>query len=162
MKKEEFVRKIYDAAVKIGEIDPIFVTAQAALESGWGAAAIGTYNIFGITKGSWKGECKLVLTTEYFSSPDKRFGDGERVVGVEKVGTKRYRYSVYRWFRVYASYEECLRDHLAILQKPMYADAWEYRKDRHEFLRRIAGRYATAPNYVEIMESMFKSVERRL
>ena len=162
MKKEEFVRKIYDAAVNIGEIDPIFVTAQAALESGWGAAAIGTYNIFGITKGSWKGECKLVLTTEFFSSPDKKFASPEKVVSVEQVGLKRYRYSVYRLFRVYESYEECLRDHLAILQKPMYADAWVYRKDRHEFLRRIASRYATAPNYVEIMESMFRSVERRL
>jgi flagellum-specific peptidoglycan hydrolase FlgJ len=161
MNKEEFVRKIYAAAVRIGEIDPIFVTAQAALESGWGAKSIGTYNIFGITKGSWIGECRLVLTTEYFSDSGKKFVDPEKVVSVERSGNK-WRYKVYRLFRVYKSYEECLRDHLAILQKPIYMDAWEYRKDRHKFLRLIAEKYATSPDYIEIMESMFKSVERRL
>ena len=67
MMKEEFVKKIYAAAVRIGEIDPLFVTAQAALESGWGANAIGTYNIFGITKGSWTGDTELVSTTVYLS-----------------------------------------------------------------------------------------------
>ena len=38
MTVKEFVKWIYPAA-KCGEISPVFVTAQAALESGWGKSA---------------------------------------------------------------------------------------------------------------------------
>ena len=48
MTPKEFVAWIYPAAERIGEISPLFVTAQAALESGWGKSAIGN-NLFGIT-----------------------------------------------------------------------------------------------------------------
>ena len=161
MNKEEFVKKIYDAAVRIGEIDPIFVTAQAALESGWGAKSIGTYNIFGITKGSWTGKTELILTTEYFSTSDRKWKLPEKVESVEAVNGK-YKYKVWRLFRVYESYDECLQDHLRILRGTKYASAWEYRKDRHEFLRKIASTYATSPTYVQTMESMFNSVLKRL
>ena len=166
MTKEEFVKKIYAAAVRIGEIDPLFVTAQAALESGWGANAIGTYNIFGITKGSWTGDTELVPTTEYFNRPDITFKSPECVLSVEKVGSNRYKYKVKRLFRKYNSYDECLADHLAILKKPGYADAWEYRKDPYKFAEKISdhvgARYATATDYVKVMHSMINSVKRRL
>ena len=51
MTVKDFVKWIYPQARKMGEINPVFVTAQAALESGWGKSAIGN-NLFGITKGS--------------------------------------------------------------------------------------------------------------
>ena len=64
MTVKDFVKWIYPQARKMGEINPVFVTAQAALESGWGKSAIGN-NLFGITKGSsWKGAVRLVTTTE--------------------------------------------------------------------------------------------------
>jgi flagellum-specific peptidoglycan hydrolase FlgJ len=48
-----FARQVYAAAVEAKtEIDPAFVTAQAMLETGWGARVIGKANLFGITKGS--------------------------------------------------------------------------------------------------------------
>jgi flagellar protein FlgJ len=68
----------------------------------------------------------------------------------------------YRLFRVYDSLEDCLADHLVILKKPGYADAWPYRDNPMEFARRIVdskgAKYATAPDYAQIMESMIATV----
>ena len=79
----EFVRKIYPAAARLyrsGGVHPLFVTAQAALETGWKIKGIGN-NIFGITKGSkWTGSVSLELTTEYFKTPSVKFKAPERVV----------------------------------------------------------------------------------
>nr|AIA83789.1 glucosaminidase [uncultured Pseudomonas sp.] len=93
MRVSEFVKWIYPLAKKMGEIDPIFVTAQAALESGWGKSAIGN-NLFGITKGStWKGAVQLVNTTEYFSTPNVTFKATGKVMSVTKLSEKRYKYA---------------------------------------------------------------------
>ena len=167
----EFVRTVYPAARALYEkrdsIHPVFVTAQAALETGWKLKTDGTNNLFGITKGSsWTGEVKLCLTTEYFSVPDKKFYLPERAVSVEKVAEGRYKYRVFRFFRVYGSLEGCLDDHLAVLGKPGYADAWPYRDDPKEFARRIidgtGAKYATAPNYAELMASVIETVKRHV
>ena len=124
MTVKDFVKWIYPQARKMGEINPVFVTAQAALESGWGKSAIGN-NLFGITKGSsWKGAVRLVTTTEYFSRPDIGFKAPEKVLQVVRLSEKRYRYTVKRLFRDYDSVADCLADHLAILKKPGFADAW--------------------------------------
>lgn len=48
-KQIEFVKKVYPAAerlAKAGGVSPLFVTAQAALETGWEIRGIGN-NIFG-------------------------------------------------------------------------------------------------------------------
>lgn len=166
----EFVRRVYPAAdrlrVRENGVHPLFVTAQAALETGWKTGGISN-NIFGITKGSsWTGKTALVLTTEYFNTADRKFSAPERVVGVERVGEDRYRYRVERLFRVYDSLEDCLADHTAILKRPGYADAWPFRDNPVEFARRISdsagAQYATAPNYAEVMAGMIKTVERIL
>ena len=85
----EFVRKIYPAAARLyrsGGVHPLFVTAQAALETGWKIKGIGN-NIFGITKGSkWTDPVSLELTTEYFKTPRVKFKAPERVVSIEHVG----------------------------------------------------------------------------
>ena len=89
----EFVRKIYPAAARLyrsGGVHPLFVTAQAALETGWKIKGIGN-NIFGITKGSkWTGPVSLELTTEYFKTPSVKFKAPERVVSIEHVGPCKY------------------------------------------------------------------------
>lgn len=163
MTVKEFVKWIYPAA-KSGEISPVFVTAQAALESGWGKSAIGN-NLFGITKGSsWTGAVQLVNTTEYFSRPDVTFKAPEKVLSVTKINDKRYKYSVRRFFRDYESVSECLDDHLAILKKPGYADAWPYRDDARKFTEYIVNdigpKYATAPNYYTEMCKVITMVEK--
>lgn len=163
MRVNEFVKWIYPQAHSMGDISPIFTTAQAALESGWGKSAIGN-NLFGITKGSsWTGAVQLVTTTEYFSRSDVKFKLPEKVIQVEQVGDKRYKYTVKRLFRDYDCVADCLADHMAILQKPGYKDAWPYRKYPKRFVRAIVdgigSKYATSPDYVETMDKLFDMVE---
>lgn len=162
MTVKDFVTWVYPEACK-GEISPLFVTAQAALESGWGKSGIGN-NLFGITKGSWTGPVELVTTTEYFNRPDVQFKAPEKVLSVTPLGNGRYKYSVKRFFRKYDCLADCLADHLAILKKPGYADAWPYRNNPDKFVEKIqdcvGGRYATAPNYVDTMKKIFRMVER--
>ncbi|MDR2469786.1 MAG: hypothetical protein LBD27_04820, partial [Tannerella sp.] len=101
----------------------LFIAAQAALEAGWKLSDIN--NLFGITKGtSWTGETKLCLTREVFSVPDRKFILPEKVVSVTPLSGGRYDYRLHRLFRVYPNLEACLDDHLAILRKSGYADAW--------------------------------------
>lgn len=164
MKPKDFVMWVYPQAKQMSEISPVFVTAQAALETGWGNSAIGN-NLFGITKGkSWNGPVKLVTTTEYFSRPDVKFNKPEEVLEVSKVAEKTYKYKVRRFFRDYSSVGECLNDHLSILKKPGYSDAWPYRNSPREYVRKIVDtvglRYATSPTYVATMDKMFAMVEK--
>ena len=83
-------------------------------------------------------------------------------MSVEQVAPDRYKYRVYRFFRVYPTVDACLDDHLALLKKPMYADAWPYRGDAKEYARRLVdntgAKYATAPNYAAIMASVIDTV----
>ena len=166
VKQMEFCRAIYQAAKKINEIDPVFVAAQACLESGWGERKIGKYNVFGITKGStWPASrCILVYTTEVFKTNTVRFKLPEKVVSITKNSRGNYVYKVYRLFKNFNSYEECLQEHLRIFKKSGYADAWPYRKNAREFARRITNnvgcKYATDPNYLKTMNAMIASVER--
>ena len=166
MRVSDFVAWIYPQAKKLGEIDPLFVTAQAALESGWGSSAIGN-NLFGITKGSsWNGAVRLVTTTEYFSRPDVTFNAPEEVLEVVQVGERKYKYKVKRFFRDYDTVGDCLNDHLLVLRKKGYADAWPYRHDAGEYLRRIVdsvgSKYATDPNYVETMLKIIEMVKSQV
>lgn len=164
-KQRQFCMMVYKAARNINEISPVFVAAQACLESAWGANVIGKYNCFGITRGSnWNGKTVLVLTSEVFNSPDVKFRSPECVVSIRKRSDGRYIYKVKRLFKDFDSMEDCLREHLRIFRKPGYADAWPYRKNPREFARRIADnkgcKYATAPNYATIMSAMISSVEQ--
>ena len=163
--QQDFCKEVYNAACKINEISPVFVAAQACLESSWGAKRVGKYNLFGITKGTgWTGKTVLVLTSEVFSTPNKKFAAPEKVVSVIKRLDGRYQYKVYRLFKDFASMKDCLREHLRLFQKPGYSDAWPYRKNAREFAKRIVNnqgcKYATDPHYSKTMEAMIRSVER--
>ena len=161
-KQIEFAKEIYLAAKK-GEIDPVFVTAQACLETGWGKSKIGKFNIFGITKGSWTGKTVLILTTEYFSTPNKVFKAPERKVSVVKMGPTKYKYTVNRLFREYDSLKQALDDHTAIFKKDMYVDAWPFRNDPVKFAEKICdnmgAKYATSPSYLTSLKSMINQIQ---
>lgn len=165
VKQQNFCRMVYEAAKRLGEINPTFVAAQACLESSWGERTIGKYNCFGITKGTgWKGKVILSPTTEIFSSNAVKFTYPERVTKITPIGGGKYRYSCYRYFKDFESMEQCLEEHLRLFKKPGYKDAWPYRKDAREFAKRIADnvgcKYATAPTYYKTMCAMIASVER--
>jgi len=167
MDKVSFIKWIYPATKGL-EINGIFTTAQAALESGWGTSSIGN-NIFGITKGSsWNGAVELVTTTEYFSTDKVSFKLPERVLSImpfkNKKGVTKYKYKVKRLFRQYDTIVECLKDHESILKKPIYADAWPYRNDPEEFAKKIVdsvgGKYATALDYADNLKSIIRDIRK--
>lgn len=164
--QREFARNIYVAAQKATDIAPEFVTAQAILESGWGKARVGKYNLFGITKGSrWTGKTVLIKTHEYFNTPNRTFIAPERVVSVCKCKSgNRWYYTVYRLFKDFDSLADCLAEHSRLLQKPGFADAWPYRHDAEEFASRICdnkrSKYATSPDYLRQMLSLIASVRK--
>lgn len=162
MTTKEFVKWLYPAAKK-GEINPVFVVAQAALETGWGKSKIGQYNLFGITKGSWTGKTLLVTTTEVFATNTVKFNAPEQVLSITLIAGGKFRYTVKRLFRDYDSLEQCLADHFAILKQPHFSHAWQYRNDPVKFVEQLqAGRmkYATDPNYTATMRKMFVMVEK--
>lgn len=165
MTSKEFAKWVYAAAQKASDINPIFITAQAALESGWGKSTIGKYNLFGITKGSsWSGKTILVTTHEVFSSDTKKFVKPEEILSITKLSNGKFRYKVKRLFKDFGSLEECLSEHLRILKKSGYSDAWPYRKSPKEFAKRISNnigcKYATDPNYYRTMCAMIDTVQR--
>lgn len=163
-KQWDFVKKVYQAA-KGGEIHPLFVAAQAVLETGWGKSTIGENNIFGITKGSWTGPVDMIQTTEYFSNGSKTLKAPDRVLKKVKITNGRWKYTVIRAFRHYESLEECLKDHTSIFKKSMYSDAWEYRQDPLTFASKICdengAKYATSPSYYYNIRSLILQIRNK-
>lgn len=164
-----FVKLIYPIAKQLeasGGLNSLFTTAQAALESGWGDKSIGN-NIFGITIGStWKGNKKLVVTTEYFNTANVKFKLPEEVISINKVSSGKYEYKVKRFYRDYNTIYDSLIDHENILKKSIYSDAWPYRNDPYKYSElicdNVGSKYATAPNYASLMKSMINSVKTRV
>ena len=116
MTPSEFKRTYYPAIERVCAgtgLNPLFVAAQAALETGWGKRAIGN-NLFGITAGDkWTGKRRIVRTTEYFRD-DRQGGNFVRVHSITPLLDGRYRYDVDRAFRDYDTVEECLHDHFKV------------------------------------------------
>ncbi|WP_223651795.1 flagellar assembly peptidoglycan hydrolase FlgJ [Halopseudomonas nanhaiensis] len=122
------------AAARLG-VDPHYLVAQAALETGWGKSVIresdgsSSHNLFGIkTHNSWNGDSASVMTTEY--------RDG--VKGQERAS-----------FRSYESYEQSFDDYVSFLEtNGRYKQALGSTANPDQFFRELqrAG-YATDPQY---------------
>lgn len=122
------------AAARLG-VDPHYLVAQAALETGWGKSIIkqpdgsNSHNLFGIkAHGGWQGESASVMTHEY--------RDG--VKGQERAS-----------FRSYASFEQSFDDYVNFLEgNDRYKQALARTESPDTFFRELqqAG-YATDPQY---------------
>lgn len=122
------------AAARLG-VDPHYLVAQAALETGWGKSIIrekdgsSSHNLFGIkTHGQWQGDSANVLTSEY------------------RGGVKQQERAT---FRSYDSYEQSFNDYVDFLQSNgRYERALTRTGDADAFFRELqqAG-YATDPRY---------------
>tara|TARA_R110001592_G_scaffold65634_5_gene201276 strand:+ start:32185 stop:33363 length:1179 start_codon:yes stop_codon:yes gene_type:complete len=122
------------AAARLG-VDPHYLVAQAALETGWGKSIIkqpdgsNSHNLFGIkAHGGWQGESANVVTHEY--------RDG--VKGQERAS-----------FRSYASFEQSFDDYVNFLEgNGRYTQALARTENPDTFFRELqqAG-YATDPQY---------------
>lgn len=134
------------AAEKIG-VDPRYLVAQAALETGWGKSIIRTrdgessHNLFGIkAHGGWDGESARVLTTEY------RGGKA-----VKEAAS----------FRAYDSYAQSFDDYVSFLQNNgRYEKALNATESPERFVKELqqAG-YATDPHYARKIAQIARKMQ---
>jgi flagellar protein FlgJ len=123
-----------EAADRIG-VDPRYLVAQAALETGWGKSVMrqpdgsSSHNLFGIKASkNWTGDSARAITSE--------FRNGEMVKETAE-------------FRSYASYRDSFHDLVNLLQSNnRYQDVLKSADNPEQFVRELqkAG-YATDPNY---------------
>ncbi|MGE8325416.1 flagellar assembly peptidoglycan hydrolase FlgJ [Pseudomonas urmiensis] len=134
------------AAKRIG-IDPRYLVAQAALETGWGKSVMrntdgsSSHNLFGIkATGSWQGGEARAITSE--------FRDGQFVKETAA-------------FRSYGSYQDSFHDLVSLLQNnSRYQDAVKSADNPEQFVRELqkAG-YATDPNYASKISQIARQMK---
>jgi len=136
------------AAKRLG-VEPRFLVAQAALETGWGKSLIkqkdgsNSHNLFGIKSTGWKGESATVTTTEYVNGKATK-----QVAG----------------FRAYDSFEQSFNDYVRMLEnndryKPaiqVASASGNSERFAHELQR--AG-YATDPQYAQKINQIARKVQ---
>ncbi|GLO12642.1 flagellar rod assembly protein/muramidase FlgJ [Pseudomonas putida] len=134
------------AAKRIG-IDPRYLVAQAALETGWGKSVMrntdgsSSHNLFGIkATGSWDGGEARAITSEY--------RDGQFVKETAA-------------FRSYDSYQDSFHDLVSLLQNnARYQDAVKAADKPEQFVQELqkAG-YATDPNYASKISQIARQMK---
>ena len=134
------------AAAKLG-VDPTYLVAQAALETGWGKSIIkqgdgsSSYNLFGIkTHNVWQGDSAKVMTTEYQGGK-----------AVKEAAS----------FRAYESYAHSFEDYVSFLQSNgRYEKALDATANPDQFARELqkAG-YATDPRYASKISQIARKVD---
>ncbi|MHC8335129.1 flagellar assembly peptidoglycan hydrolase FlgJ [Pseudomonas sp. LB3P25] len=146
---DEFVNTMLpmakEAAERIG-VDPRYLVAQAALETGWGKSVMraqdgsSSHNLFGIkASSSWKGESARAITSE--------FRNGEMVKETAE-------------FRSYDSYKDGFHDLVTLLQtNNRYQDVVKSADNPEQFVRELqkAG-YATDPDYASKISQIAKQM----
>ena len=133
------------AAERIG-IDPKYLVAQAALETGWGKSVMraedgsSSHNLFGIKAGqSWQGGQARAITSE--------FRDGAMVKETAQ-------------FRSYSSYQDSFHDLVTLLQSnDRYKEVVKSADNPEQFVRELqkAG-YATDPAYASKISQIAKNM----
>ncbi|MGE7991311.1 flagellar assembly peptidoglycan hydrolase FlgJ [Pseudomonas sp. NPDC089554] len=134
------------AAKRIG-VDPRYLVAQAALETGWGKSVMrnadgsSSHNLFGIKASSnWQGGQARAITSE--------FRDGQFVKETAA-------------FRSYDSYQDSFHDLVNLLQgNARYQDALKAADNPEQFVRELqkAG-YATDPSYASKISQIAKQMK---
>ncbi|AYC32513.1 flagellar assembly peptidoglycan hydrolase FlgJ [Pseudomonas cavernae] len=133
------------AADKIG-LDPRYLVAQAALETGWGKSIIrqqdgsSSHNLFGIKAHGWDGESARVLTTEY-------------------KGGKAVKESAE--FRAYGSFQQSFHDYVNFLQNNgRYDEALDATANPLQFVKELqqAG-YASDPQYARKVAQIARQMQ---
>ncbi|MFP3516689.1 flagellar assembly peptidoglycan hydrolase FlgJ [Pseudomonas sp. SIMBA_077] len=134
------------AAERIG-IDPLYLVAQAALETGWGKSVMrqqngdSSHNLFGIkATGNWQGAQARAITSE--------FRDGQKVKETAD-------------FRSYDSYQDSFHDLVTLLQSNQrYKEVLNAADKPEQFVRELqkAG-YATDPEYASKISQIAKQMK---
>lgn len=153
MQPKDFVYKYITSAKNVQNktgVPALVTLTQAAVESKWGDVAPG-FNFFGVksSEGKLSSDDQLLLTHEVLDNPNVKF---PKIVNIVQIMQKRYRYTVYDYFRKYATSEDGFIDHAEFLIKnERYKEALGL-KDPIEVLKGIAAAgYATDPNYASLL-----------
>jgi len=163
MTPKEFFDKYYkDAAAseKATGVPAVFKLAQAAIESAYGAKAVGN-NFFGIKADpSWKGLTQLITTTEIHTTPNVKY---PAIISITKRADGKYKYVVKDKFRAYTSAADSFNDHSQFLLKnPRYKEAFNH-TDPIEFAAAVSkSGYATSPEYLSLLTKVIKMFEKML
>lgn len=135
----DWMKAAEPTAAKIG-CSPSAIVAQAVLESGWGAAAIGN-NVFGIrADAEWQGKVRYITTREHLNGRDEIQHN--------------------QAFRDYPTLADSFADHFAFLSRnSRYAAAGVFdpantKSDREYFESLQRAGYATDPNYASVLLSV--------
>ncbi|WP_313023825.1 flagellar assembly peptidoglycan hydrolase FlgJ [Pseudomonas lopnurensis] len=149
---EEFIATMMPMAEKAAErlgVEPRFLVAQAALETGWGKSMIrqkdgsNSHNLFGIKATGWKGASATVTTTEFVDGKATR----------ERAG-----------FRAYESFEHSFNDYVNLLENnDRYRTAIQVASntgDSERFVKELqkAG-YATDPQYARKINQIARKMQ---
>ncbi|HKM37099.1 MAG TPA: flagellar assembly peptidoglycan hydrolase FlgJ [Thiopseudomonas sp.] len=133
------------AAKKLG-VDPRYLVAQAALETGWGKSIIhnkageSSHNLFGIKAHGWGGASANVTTSEYVQGVQVK----------EKAD-----------FRSYGSFEQSFNDYVDFLQSNgRYGKALQATANPERFVSELqqAG-YATDPQYARKISQIAQKMQ---
>ncbi|MDH4554419.1 flagellar assembly peptidoglycan hydrolase FlgJ [Pseudomonas sp. BN417] len=148
--RNEFIETLLPMAEKAAErigVDPRYLVAQAALETGWGKSIIregdgsSSHNLFGIkAHKSWDGDSARVLTTEYKGGK-----------AVKEAAS----------FRSYDSFEQSFHDYVSFLQNnDRYQEALGATDNPEQFVRELqqAG-YATDPQYARKITQIARGMQ---
>jgi len=148
--KDEFIAAMLPMAEKAAEkigVDPRYLVAQAALETGWGKSIIrqqdgsSSHNLFGIKAHTgWDGDSARVLTTEYQGGK-----------AVKEAAS----------FRAYDSYAHSFEDYVSFLQgNGRYDQALASTAKPDQFARELqkAG-YATDPQYARKINQIARQMQ---
>lgn len=148
---EEFVTAMLpmaeQAAKQLG-VDPSYLVAQAALETGWGkhmqrgADGQSSYNLFGIKAHGWKGQSAAAPTSEYINGKLVKITDS---------------------FRQYDSFTHSFNDYVNFLQQnPRYKKALQVAGNAEQYVRELqrAG-YATDPNYAAKISRIARQIQQQ-
>jgi flagellar protein FlgJ len=134
-----------NAARRLG-VDPRYLVAQAALETGWGGSIIqgeagSSHNLFGIkAQRGWQGPSAEVLTTEYYNGQPTK--EAAR-------------------FRAYDSFAQSFEDYADFLQgNGRYQEALKSADNPDKFMSELqkAG-YATDPQYASKVNQIARQLQ---
>lgn len=111
--------------------DPAIVISQSALETGWSKSQLSlvSKNLFGI-----KGKGLEWTTKEYQG-------------GWTTIKTQ---------FKHYNSTKECMQDYVSIIKR-LYPSAYKVRNDPVAYIKEVAKRWATDPNYVDKILAIYNT-----
>lgn len=148
---EEFVSAMLpmaeQAARRLG-VDPKYLVAQAALETGWGkrmqrgADGSSSYNLFGIKSHGWKGQSASARTSEFLNGRQVSLTDS---------------------FRKYDSFAHSFNDYVDFLQQnPRYQKALQAAGNAEQYVRELqrAG-YATDPDYAAKISRIARQISQQ-